>query len=75
MHSSRMRTARSLIVFPGSLSLEGGDFWGDGGLGQGVGCPLPLPGPEHLPHDHVTYPMMYLVSSPSSLDRQMPVRT
>ena len=37
MHSSRMRTVRSLTVFPGFLPLleEGGDLDGGGDLGGG----------------------------------------
>ena len=55
------------------LSWAGGDLVGEGsdlvgGWGQEMSPP---PGPNHLPHDHLIYCMMHLVSPPPSpyLDR------
>ena len=93
MHSSRMCSACSLTIFPGSLpSLGGGDLrmwpqsggdlsWrgGDlnqrglvtsiGGLGTSVRGGVLSQGvtsvedrPHHSPCDHVTYPIMHLIS-------------
>ena len=76
MHSSRMRTARSLTVFPGSLpSFGGGGVTSVGGGWLQAPTPPPRPPSDQTPtpRDHVTYPMMHLMSHlpspPPPLDR------
>ena len=47
---------------PGGGGVQGVVFRGRVGV-RGRGCPIP-PGPDHLPCDHVTFPMLHLVSPP-----------
>ena len=70
MHSSRIRTPHTLTGGEGGGPGQGGEGpgQGDGSHAHGVevlvmeeGMSTPQ-GPDHLPHDHLTYPMMHLVS-------------
>ena len=62
IHSSRMRSTRPLTVVPVYMLVGGGGGGGGGVVQGGGGRCCPPTSRQDSPSDHVTYPMMHLVS-------------